>query len=159
MGHAGLTPTPTPNPHPNPDQALSVTLADGGHVSGSPLALTVVPGTIEPEQCVAEGEGLRHAEATRPAYPSPSPSPPRPHPLALTLALAFTRTRTRTRTLTKAMRPAAFRVRMRDGCGNAVPSVADPESPTGEPLPMRLQLTPGLKGQRTAVEDAGGGEG
>ena len=101
------------------------------------------------------------------------PTPrPRPHPLALTpwpltLALAFTRTRTRTltrartliRTLTKAMRPAAFRVRMRDGCGNAVPSVADPESPTGEPLPMRLQLTPGLKGQRTAVEDAGGGEG
>ena len=92
---------------------------------------------------------------------TPSPSPPSPHPLALTLALAFTRTRTRTliRTLTKAMRPAAFRVRMRDGCGNAVPSVADPESPTGEPLPMRLQLTPGLKGQRTAVEDAGGGEG
>ena len=44
------------------------------------------------------------------------------------------------------MRPAEFRVRMHDGCGNAVPSVADPESPTGGPLPLRLQLTPGLKG-------------
>ena len=48
-------------------QALSVTLADGGHVSGSPLALTIAPGTIEPDRCVAVGEGLRHAEATRPA--------------------------------------------------------------------------------------------
>ena len=56
------------------------------------------------------------------------------------------------------MRPAEFRVRMHDGCGNAVPSVADPDSLTGDPLPLRLQLTPGLKGQTTVVDDAGGGE-
>ena len=42
-------------------QALSVTLADGSHVSGSPLALTIAPGSIAPARCVAVGEGLRHA--------------------------------------------------------------------------------------------------
>ena len=55
------------SPRRSGPQALSVTLADGGHLSGSPLALTVAPGTIAPERCVAVGEGLRHAEATRPA--------------------------------------------------------------------------------------------
>jgi len=43
-----------------------VTLADGSHVSGSPLALTIAPGSIAPARCVAVGEGLRHAEVMRP---------------------------------------------------------------------------------------------
>ena len=56
--------------------------------------------------------------------------------LTLTLTLTPTLSLTLTLTPTKAMRPAEFRVRMRDGCGNAVPSVTDPESPTGGPLPL-----------------------
>ncbi len=40
-----------------------MTLADGAHVRGSPLALTIAPGTVEPARCVASGPGLHHAVA------------------------------------------------------------------------------------------------
>ncbi|KAL3904214.1 MAG: hypothetical protein SGPRY_011372, partial [Prymnesium sp.] len=47
--------------------ALSVELLGGGHIAGSPFAVRVHAGPIQPERCTASGRGARECTVGRPS--------------------------------------------------------------------------------------------